>query len=154
MRNLDRMSGLILLALGIFIFSKSFEYPFGTIKLPGAAVFPLLASSLLIIISGSIVISSFLKSKGGPSPAVLFSYSKEDLGRVILGIGSLVAYRYLLPSIGFAPSTFLFLFILIKWLGRYSWKISILFSLFTAVVCYYLFQIFLKIPMPRGILGF
>ena len=70
-------------------------------------------------------------------------------------IGSLVAYRYLLPFIGSASATFFFILFLTKRkkLGHYSWKGNILFSFLTAVVCYYFFQIFPQIPMPGEILG-
>jgi hypothetical protein len=41
---------------------------------------------------------------------------------------------------------------LAKFLGHYDWKVSIFFSAVTAVVAYYLFQVWLKIPMPPSIL--
>jgi hypothetical protein len=65
----------------------------------------------------------------------------------------LLAFRYLLPVIGFAPSTLFFIFLMTKVLGHYSWRFSILFSVLTASIAYYLFQVWLKIPMPQGILG-
>ena len=153
MKSLDQMSGLLLLAFGVMILVKSIEYPFGNFQMPGAAVFPILAASLLIIISGAIVISSLLKAKGARGPSVSAPPSRKAFGRVVIGVGALLAYRYLLSLIGFAPACFLFILLLAKALGRYSWKTSLLFSVVTAVVCYYLFQIFLKIPTPGGIFG-
>jgi hypothetical protein len=70
-----------------------------------------------------------------------------------LGFVSLLGFRYLLPVIGFGPSTFVFVFLLAKLLGPYSWKVSLLLSAGTAVISYYLFQVFLQVPMPRSLLG-
>ena len=153
MKSIDRMSGWALLVFGILILVKSIEYPFGNFQMPGAAVFPILASSLLIVISGAIVIGSFLKPKGAQGPSVSAPPPGKTFGRVVVGVGSLFAYRYLLSFVGFAPASFLFILILAKTLGQLSWKTSLLFSVVTAVVCYYLFQIFLKIPTPGGIFG-
>jgi hypothetical protein len=153
MKSLDLMSGLVLLVFGIVILVKSIEYPFGNLQMPGAAVFPILASSLLIVISGAIAISSFLKPKRDQGSPVSAPQFRKTFGRIVVGVGALLAYRYLLTFIGFAPACFLFILFLAKVLGRYTWKSSLLFSAVTAVSCYYLFQIILKIPMPEGIFG-
>jgi hypothetical protein len=85
---------------------------------------------------------------------VPFFPEKEAPQRIFFGFAALLGYRYLMPVIGFAPATCFFIFILSKFLGKYSWKISILFSLATAVAAYYLFEVWLKIPMPRTIIRF
>ncbi|HSR11760.1 MAG TPA: tripartite tricarboxylate transporter TctB family protein, partial [Thermodesulfobacteriota bacterium] len=77
----------------------------------------------------------------------------KTLGRVAIGVVSLVGYRYLLPVLGFAPDSFLFVFLLTRALGRHGWVTTSLFSAATAAACYLVFQIFLKIPMPKGIFG-
>ena len=153
MKSLDLISGLVLLGFGILILVKSLEYPIGNLQMPGAAVFPILATFLLIAISGAIVISSFFKLKSDKTSCVSSPQLGKTFGRVVVGVGALLAYRYLLTFIGFAPACFLFIFFLAKALGRYSWKNSLLFSVVTAIVCYYLFQTLLKIPMPGGIFG-
>jgi hypothetical protein len=56
--------------------------------------------------------------------------------------------------IGFAPSTGVFIFFLSRFLGKYGWVVSIIFAALTAVAAYYLFQVWLKIPMPRPVFGF
>jgi cellulose synthase/poly-beta-1,6-N-acetylglucosamine synthase-like glycosyltransferase len=152
MKNLDRISGTILFLLGLGICLKSLTYPIGSFRSPGGGLFPLLASIILMGLSGAMTIQAFLK-KGTPesSPASFFS-GKEAPKRILLGFTALLAYRYLLPIIGFAPATFVFIFILAKFLGHYSWKVSIFFSVATASVSYFLFQVWLKIPMPQSLL--
>jgi putative tricarboxylic transport membrane protein len=154
MKHLDRISGIVLLVLGTAIFWNSLTLPTGTFRTPGGGLFPLIASILLIGLSTLLTLQAFL-SKGGkevaPTP---FFPEKGAPRRILLGFAGLVGYRYLLPVVGFAPSTGIFILFLIKFLGGYGWKASIFSALVTAVIAYYLFQVWLKIPMPLPILRF
>jgi hypothetical protein len=151
MKNLDCISGLILFLFGFGIFLKSQTYPIGSFKTPGAGLFPLLASIILMGLSAVMTIQAFFVK--GEEPGTKFFLSSEAPRRIILGFVSLIGFRYLLPVIGFGFSTFIFVLIFAKFLGRYTWKVSVLFSVLTAVTSYYFFQVFLKMPMPRSLLG-
>ena len=154
MKNLDRISGIFLFILGVAVFLKSLTYPLGTFRKPGGGLFPLIASLLLMGLSAIMTGQAFLGRKEEKAAAAPFFPEKEAPKRIIFGFVSLLAYRYLLPVIGFTPATCVFLFILSKFLGHYGWKVSIFFSLVTAVASYYLFQVWLKIPMPIPIIRF
>ena len=67
-------------------------------------------------------------------------------------MAALVAYRYLIPVVGFAPSTALFIFALSRFLENASWTRSLIFAVATAAASYYLFQVVLKIQMPMPML--
>jgi hypothetical protein len=66
----------------------------------------------------------------------------------------MIGYRYLLPVIGFAPSTGIFMLFLIRFLGGYGWKISLFYAAVSAIAFYYLFEVWLQIPMPLPLLRF
>jgi hypothetical protein len=80
-----------------------------------------------------------------------FFPGKETPKRILLGFLSLIGFRYLLPIIGFGPSAGAFIFFLAWALSHYNWKQSIVFSVLTAFAAYYLFQVWLRIPMPHSI---
>jgi hypothetical protein len=130
------------------------SYPIGTFRTPGGGLFPLIASILFIGLSALLVLQAFL-SKGekvvAPKP---FFPEKDAPRRILLGFAGMIGFRYLLPVIGFAPSTGLFILFLVKFLGGYGWKMSIFYALVTAIVAYYLFQVWLKIPMPLPMIRF
>lgn len=151
-KKIDLISSIILFFLGLGILLKSLSYPLGSFRSPGGGLFPLLASILLILLSVSLGIQAFLRKNGIKTDRVQFFPSKDSPKKVLLGLISLVGFRYLLPIIGFGPSTFLFILFLTKFLGNYNWKISIIFATCSAICSYYLFQIWLKIPMPVTIL--
>jgi putative tricarboxylic transport membrane protein len=154
MKNIDRISGIVLLGVGAAVFLKSLSYPIGTFRTPGAGLFPLIAALLLLGLSAVLTIQAFLRKKDTGDAAIPFFPRKGALRQILLGFAGMIGYRYLFPVIGFAPSTGLFIFFLIRFLGGYGWKTSISFALGTAIVAYYLFEVWLKIPMPLPILRF
>jgi len=150
----DRISGIIIFAIGVAVFVASLSYPVGTLQKPGGGFFPLLASALLLGLSAVFIFQSFAAKENESFSAVSFSPGKEARKRIILGFVALLGYRYLIPVIGFALATAVFIFFLSVFLERYSWKKSIFFSAATAVSAYYLFQVVLKISMPLPMLKF
>lgn len=152
--KLDRISGIFLFILGVVVFLKSLSYPLGNFHRPGGGLFPLIASILLMGLSATLTLQAFLSKEGEKAAPAPFFPEKDAPKRIIFGFVALLAYRYLLPVIGFGPSTFAFIFILSKFLGKYGWKGSTFFSVVAAASSYYLFQVWLKIPMPIPALRF
>lgn len=144
----DRISGIIIFAIGMAVFVASLSYPIGTLQKPGGGFFPLLASVLLLGLSAVFTFQSFLARKDENAGEVPFFPGKGARKRIILGVVALLGYRYLIPVVGFAPATAMFIFFLGKFLESYTWKKSIFFSAATAFSAYYLFQVVLKIAMP------
>jgi putative tricarboxylic transport membrane protein len=150
----DRISGIIIFAIGLAVCLTSLKYPIGTLQKPGGGFFPLLAAILLLGLSAVFIFQSFTGKGSGNSSAVSFFPGKEAQKRILCGFAALLAYRYLIPVIGFAPATAVFIFFLGRFMENYSWKKSIFFSVATAVSAYYLFQVVLKIAMPIPMLKF
>ncbi len=154
MKNRDRVSGIFLFLLGLGVCWKSLTYPLGSLRRPGGGLFPLIASILLMGLSAIITGQAFWGKDSGKGPQTQFFPGKEALPRISFGFAALLGYRYLLPVIGFAPATCSFIFVLSKFLGKYGWKASLSFSLVTAVIAYFLFEVWLRIPMPRSMIRF
>jgi hypothetical protein len=150
----DRISGIIIFAIGLAVCLASLTYPIGTLSKPGGGFFPLLASILLLGLSAVFIFQSFTAKGGENFSAVSFFTGKEAPKRILCGFAALLSYRYLIPVIGFAPATAVFIFFLGKFMEGYSWKTSIFFSVATAISAYYLFQVVLKIAMPIPMLKF
>ena len=66
----------------------------------------------------------------------------------------LLLYVLLLETIGFLISTFLLIFILIRFVGPQTWMTSLWGAGLTSVLSYLFFETWLKAQLPRGILGF
>ena len=148
MKNLNLISGVLLFFLGLGICITSLTYPIGSFKSPGGGLFPLLTSVVLMGLSGITLIQALVKRENQKGR---FFVSKEGPKMILLVIIFLVGFRYLLPVIGFGVSTFLFIFCSARFLGHYSWKMSLLFSVLAAGISYTVFQVLLKIPMPQAL---
>ncbi|MCE5280536.1 MAG: tripartite tricarboxylate transporter TctB family protein [Deltaproteobacteria bacterium] len=159
--KLDRICGIVLSVVGAGVFLTCLAYPIGTLKQPGGGFFPLLGAAVLLGLSLLLTVQSFIgregqKGKDDKSEDAGFSFfpNREAPKRILFAFVALVGYRYLFPVIGFGPVTGIFIFVLGKFMGRFTWKTSILFGVITAVVSYYLFQVVLKVPMPVPMIHF
>ncbi len=153
MSRMDRYIGVVLFSFGLVICAQSFAYPFGSLRSPGAGFFPLFFSLLLMTLAMAIVVHTFIQ-KSGKVSAVSFFPEKGSSQRVLCGILSLLAFRYILPRIGLAPTTFLFVFFLGRYLAHYGWKANGALAVTAAALSYFIFQFLLKIPFPTGVFGF
>lgn len=59
-------------------------------------------------------------------------------------------YAGLVTWIGIYASSFLFIGFFMRWLGKYPWWKVIAVSLVTVVVFYVIFEIWFKVPLPKG----
>jgi hypothetical protein len=154
MKNLDRISFMVLFLFGLGWCLKSLTYPIGSLRTPGAGLFPLVASILLMFASAYSVVESFLrKIESEEGPRASFFPEKEAPKRILVSFVLLIAFRYLFPLLGFAPSAFCFIFCLARLLGHFRWRASLFFAGSAATGAYILFQSLLKIQVPRGIFG-
>ena len=73
--------------------------------------------------------------------------------QLLLFFGTMVLVTLFFNRLGYPLSSFLVMVALLKILGMKQWSSNILISLPTAVVCYFLFVQWLKIPLPKGWIG-
>lgn len=59
-------------------------------------------------------------------------------------------YAALVTWIGIYASSVLFIGFFMRWLGKYPWWKVVLVSIGTAVVFYLVFEIWFKVPLPKG----
>lgn len=154
MNRYDRYVGIVLFFFGLMIFINSFRYPLGSLRSPGAGFFPLFASLVLMGLAIAIAGSTFPRNVGAAMTGPSLFPTREAPRRIFITLLSLVAFRYLLPLMGLALTTFLFILFLSRYLAHYGLKISLPLALAAAFLSYFVFEYLLKIPFPRGLLGF
>ena len=116
---------------------------------PEGGFYPFIASVLLMGLSAVLTVQAFRGTPDEKTRPAPFFPGKEAPRKIIMGFAALLGFRYLLPVIGFGASTGVFILFLTRFLGKYSWRISVVFASLTAVAAYFLFEVWLKIPMPR-----
>ena len=55
-----------------------------------------------------------------------------------------------LPALGIYVASTIFIALFMKWLGKYAWPITIAVSIGVPVVFFVLFEIWFKVPLPKG----
>jgi hypothetical protein len=95
-----------------------------------------------------------IQAWGGKSAAEESFFSgAAALKKFGLALAGLIGYGLALKTLGFTLVTFLFLFFILRFIGREGWVMSLVFSLATALVSYGLFTA-LQVNLPAGRLGF
>ena len=137
------------LILSILYLVGALGYSMGTSEQPGPGRYPLMVGALLIIASIGSLISNFLK----PAEGELKLPKGKNLGRVLAVIAGSAAYVVLLPYAGHLLASVVTVFVVLQSMGLSSWPAKIGFTIAIALSSYYLFDVILNVPLPKGVLG-
>jgi putative tricarboxylic transport membrane protein len=114
----------------------------------GARLMPAVVGVALLALS-----AAHLRPPRAEGPGPLAWPGPAEWGRVGFVFGILVLYVLGLPPLGFLPATVLFVLILVRFIGRFSWPRAIALSLVIAAASHLVFRHWLGMPLPTGMLG-
>ena len=148
--NAYLVTGGIGLFLGAGYLGMSFQLPFGRIDQPGAGLFPVIVGVVMMFASLTTMWEGWRlgKAKQVEFPAGV------DRKRLLSLIGLLFGYFLALPWLGYITSTTLFFILVMRVLSNLGWPRIVAYSLAMTLALYVVFLFLLKVPMPRGMLGF
>lgn len=150
MRRYDLISSLIWLLVAAFIIFGSLQLPIGSWGNPDAGFMPLLIGLLIAAISFLLFIHTLQQKISEEKP----SWEMKNLkSKVTPTIMALLVYNFFLSSLGNILTTFLVMGYLFKYVSQMNWKSSLAFAILTSLVQYLLFEVWLKVQFPRGLLG-
>lgn len=151
-------------AIALFVFGAltaalSLQLPIGTPRMPGTGLFPLVLGVLLMGLAATHAVRHFLaRPKPAPAPpgapAAPPPTREGTTRRVALFMGAVVLATALLTTLGYPLTSFLLMLALLWVLGIRKPHVAGPIALGSAIVCYFVFVQWLKIPLPSGILGF
>jgi putative tricarboxylic transport membrane protein len=139
---------IILLVLGFVITIVSLGYGFGSLAQPGPGLYTFLLGASLLIFS---LIHIFSPKKPKEREA-LFSNNHEIKKFIWMG-GIFIFWIIGMPYLGYAIISFVATFFISKVIELEGWLKPLILSLATSTFIYLLFDYFLYIDLPRGILG-
>lgn len=125
-------------AAGIFL---SIEMGIGVPSAPAPGMWPLIISVVLLVLS----ISLGVFGRHDPD-AEKFSTASWQ---VVIGTGTLVGFALLVGTIGFEIPALLLMFIWLKFMGKESWRMSIVLSFAVVAAFYLIFVVALSVPIPH-----
>jgi hypothetical protein len=113
---------------------------------PQAGYFPFYIGSLICICGAAVFVQSILRLRSDSSTFVTYAQLKQVL--VILVPSAL--YVAGIQLIGLYVPSALYIALFMRFVGRYGWLRSALVSGAVAVIAFVLFEIWFKIPLPKG----
>lgn len=127
--------------IGVGGMVMSLQLGLGRLTAPGAGLWPFAISLVITVLSVALAVTG----RDG-TDTEKFSGASVMTG---IGIVTLVLLAALMPVIGFEIPSLLLMFVWLRFLGKETWRSSIVISTTTVVAFYVLFVVLLQIPLPR-----
>ena len=143
----DRVSAGVLALFALFVMWESRQLPLGTFRHPGPAYVPVLLASLLLLFSVLILLTA------GRAPK-LSSLRWTEWRHALAIFAGCVFSVLAIERLGYRLAMLIMLGFLVKCMENRSWLLSLIFSFSLSWGSYFLFYTLLRVPLPRGPLGF
>jgi len=149
----ERMGILFWLAVGLVSIYGSTRLGLGALREPGSGFLPFVAGAFISLMALFLLLLSFFRKPGTQERLAAF-WSGVHWHRP--AVISLVTFAFVLvlEHLGFILASFFLLFILFKWVEKFSWKKALTIPTLTLGLTYLMFNVFLKATLPKGIFGF
>lgn len=145
MKRADRIASAFLLFLSGFIVLQSLHLPYRDTFGPGSAFLPIWLSVLLAGCALALLISTFM-----PAPAETDQGSSpKEFEQFLVIVGLTIGAIVLTNLVGMIISAALFMGTSLIYLDRKHKLRNVILTLVTPVFLYFLFNIWLGVPLPR-----
>lgn len=149
----------LILAVGVIYEVMALNMPRGSLAYPGPGLFPTVIGMFLIATALGCLIQEIVPRKGGEEPSVPFlpheasaDMGKRDVGKTFQLMALMIGYILVLKPLGFPLAICAFLAVAIRIFGYRRWLPTLAMSAVIAVISYVSFVLWLKVPLPLGIL--
>lgn len=152
MKTADQWSGLVLLLLAAVMIWGASGLPYGNVHNPGPGFFPLWLGLIMAGMAIGLIAQSTLTGKNAQT---IGSILEADVrwGKVLLVLAALILYAFLMDYLGFLLVTFLLMVVLLRFIEPQPWKAVIGWALVGSVGSYLIFDVWMKLRLPKGFWG-
>ena len=145
--NSELWSGLVALALSLFVVWSGIDMGMGSITDPGSG-YVLVYAGLLMIVFSAIMLYSAVKD-GGPTFVSLW---RDVLWtKPLIVIVLLIAFTLAFETLGFLISTIILLIVLLRVIDPVPWVRAISIAVLVPLTCWYVLVKLLLIQLPAGV---
>jgi putative tricarboxylic transport membrane protein len=150
--TIDRLSGFFFLSFGFFCMYASAQLGMGSFREPGPGLFPFLAACFFSLLALLLFINSFIPGRRRKSKVSALWKGVNSRRPFTAGL-LIICYILMLERMGFLLTSLIVLFLIMRWVGKFSWGKAFLIAVSASTCTYLLFQTILKANLPIGILG-
>jgi len=147
----DVTSCVVWLSISISVLIASLRLGIGPFNNPGPGFIPFWAALFLASFTCVLLVISLFRKRDPMPPATM--WKDRHWGKPLLAISALILYCLVLPELGYLLATFGLMLVLFC-LGKMKPWLVVPGSLVVVLLTYVLFDYLLKMPLPRGVLGF
>ncbi|MFC0628127.1 tripartite tricarboxylate transporter TctB family protein [Kribbella deserti] len=134
-------AAIVTTLIGVAGLAGSLRLGLGELTAPGPGLWPFVIS---VVITSLSVVLAFVGRQAKDTE----KFSRASV-QTAVAIATLVLLALALPVIGFEIPSLALTFVWLRFLGKESWRSSIVISLGTVIAFYVLFVLLLQIPLPR-----
>ena len=145
--NTELWSGLVGLAMSVFVVWAGYSLKLGTINDPGSG-YVMFYAGLLMVVFSLIILYGAVKQGG---PTFLSLWRNVLWTKPLLVIALLVAFTLVFETIGFLLSTTILLIALLRVIDPVPWPRAIPIAILVPLICWYVLQKLLLIQLPSGV---
>ena len=152
MRTYDLISSIAFMALGVYFVFGGWRLGFGKWGQPGSGFIAVLAGCLLFGLSGIWFAMALIK-RWGMEASRRFFPEAGSLRRVLSLTLALLGFNLILEPAGFVISCFMLMVFLMRAIQPQGWRATLLFAFLTTLLCVLIFQVWLKVEFPEGVIN-
>ena len=145
--RLETVFDFLLLVLGIAIVVVSLGYGLGSLGRPGPGLYPVFIGAAISIFALFILISELRSKTSTPG------FDKKGAKTLVLMTATFCLWIVAMPLLGYVVVTLLAAYAFCKIMKLEGWRKPLAVSGGTALFLYLLFDYWMYIDLPRGILG-
>jgi putative tricarboxylic transport membrane protein len=152
MKYRDLVSSLFWMAFGALFCVPAWQYGLvGGPGIPGPGCLPFIVGLSLISLSLTIFIPAVKSVKEKTEPeAERFFPEKDSSRKLLVALAALLTYGIVLEPLGYLPTSFLFMVVVLRWIEPQKWRRALIFAVLAAALSYTLFTA-LKVELPAGL---
>jgi putative tricarboxylic transport membrane protein len=137
------------IALGILVCYGATRLGLGSVTEPGPGFIFFWLGLMLVMLSLAALAESLRSSEG-----IVRETREINWVKIALVLLSLLLHAFFLERLGFVLTTFLLLSFLLGWIEQVNWTRSLGVATAAALGSFAIFELWLKIRLPKGIFGF
>jgi small-conductance mechanosensitive channel len=153
MKRSEIIGGGIIFFCGGMTVVLSLQMPIGTFRMAGSGLFPLCLGIALMFLALLYLANLLFQKDAKRQPQKVEAASPGAAGQMLLFLGASALATLGLNILGYPLTSFFLMLSLMGILGVRQPVLLVTLPLLTAVGSYFLFVQFLKIPLPKGLIG-
>jgi len=148
MRKHDLISSAIWFFVSLLILFSAPKLGFGSLSVPGSGFMPFLAGAFICLFS----IATFLSALFTKGEEKVVLWGNINYFKLVTVLVLLLVYIFVIDYVGFLVGTFLLILLLMHFLGSLRWLPSLFGAFATTICCYFIFDVWLRTNLPKGVI--